>query len=159
MIIIIIVSYSIFVSQNILIAPASALRVGGGNPSPQLQSNCDSGFATVQPFSFKHPPLLKSGSAPETRLVFFRLNMVKWYMLKCWPVQTWKVLQIQLLMIIKANYYVHYISIQLLLVNILCNGNHGVWYTCSKYLNYHITTLYSNTFVTIATNTSCSFYS
>ena len=64
MIIIIIVSYSIFVSQNILNAPASALRVGGGNPPPQLQSNCDSGFATVLPFSFKHPPLLKSGSAP-----------------------------------------------------------------------------------------------
>ena len=60
-----IVSYSIFVSQNILIAPASALRAGGGNPPPKLQSNCDSGFATVQPFLFKHPPLLKSGSAPE----------------------------------------------------------------------------------------------
>ena len=27
-------------------------------PPPQLQSNCDSGFATVQLFSFKHPPLL-----------------------------------------------------------------------------------------------------
>ena len=64
MIIIIIVSYSIFVLQNILIAPASALRAGGDNPPPQLQSNCDSGFATVQPFSFKHPPLLKSGSSP-----------------------------------------------------------------------------------------------
>ena len=70
MIRIIIVSYSIFVSQNILIAPASALRVGGGNPllhpPPQLQSKCDSGFATVQPFTFKHPPLLKSGSSPAT---------------------------------------------------------------------------------------------
>ena len=64
MIIIIIVSYSIFVSQNILIAPASTLRVEGGNPPPQLQSNCDSGFATVQAFSFKHPPLLNSGSTP-----------------------------------------------------------------------------------------------
>ena len=67
MIIIIIVFYSIFVSQNILIAPTSMLHTEGGNPSLQLQSNCDSGFATVQPFSFKHSPLLKSGSAPACR--------------------------------------------------------------------------------------------